>query len=41
MPLVQNTTMSFTELIPMFAENNKFDRTNWASWQRLIYLAAN
>ena len=26
---------------PTFTENDKFDRTNWASWRRLIRLAAN
>jgi len=33
--------MSYTEPIPTFAENDKFDGTNWASWWRLVHLAAN
>jgi len=33
--------MSSTGSTPIFAENDKFDRMNWASWRRLICLAAN
>jgi len=33
--------MSYTGPTPTFAENNKFDGMNWASWQRLVCLAAN
>jgi len=33
--------MSYTGPTPTFAENDKFDGTNWASWQRLVCLAAN
>jgi len=33
--------MSSIGSTPTFAKNNKFDRTNWASWRRLIRLAAN
>ena len=33
--------MSFTGPAPTFAENDKFDGTNWASWQRLVHLTAN
>jgi len=38
---IQNFTMSFTGPTPTFAENDIFDGTNWASWQRLVHLAAN
>jgi len=33
--------MSSTGSTPIFVENNKFDGTNWALWQRLIHLVAN
>jgi len=33
--------MSSIGSTPTFAENEKFDGMNWASWRRLIHLAAN